>query len=82
MEVTIKKGVPIAAPRKSGPARKYPFHEMEIGDAIDFDDTAKFERARRAAAAYGKQHDRVYTSRKGIQNGERTDQGGTIWRVE
>ncbi len=75
----IKTGVPIPegdTPRR----RKYPFNELAVGDAIEFEDTANFEKARRAALSYGKTHDITFTARKGIQDGEYVGEGGTIWR--
>ena len=78
----ISKGVPIPQINRSGPQLKYPFDQMQVGDSLTFKDVDKFQRARRAAKAYGTRHNMLFTSRKGVQDGERTGEGGTIWRVE
>ena len=75
----IQSGIPIP---EYGPSRKYPFHDLEPGDSVEFDDTEAFERARRAAQAYGRRHNIRFVARKGIQDGEYAGFGGTIWREE
>jgi hypothetical protein len=73
----IQSGIPIP---KFGPNKKYPFDQLEPGDSVSFDNTEAFERARRAAQAYGRRHDIQFVARKGIQGDEYVGEGGTIWR--
>ena len=68
--------------RRGKPRRKYPFNEMEVGDSLSFDDTAIFEKARRAAQTFTKRYEVLFTTRKGYQDGKYIGDGGTIWRVE
>lgn len=84
----ISKGVKVPAVKRTGPKRKYPFPEMDIGDSISFEQDELFDKARRAATLYGKRSkpSKVFTSRKGIQiindEARHIGAGGTIWRVE
>ena len=73
----VNSGIPIPTSSK----RKYPFDQLEVDDSVEFDDTDAFERARRAAQSYGRNHGMQFTARKGIQDGEYVGTGGTIWRV-
>jgi hypothetical protein len=75
----VNSGIPIPTENAK---RKYPFDQLDIRDSVEFDDTAEFERARRAAQSYGRNHKMRFTARKGIQDGEYVGTGGTIWRVE
>jgi hypothetical protein len=54
---------------------------------MHFDNDDEFERARRAAAAFARNNDLVFTSRKGFAVDENKDvvwigKGGLIWRRE
>lgn len=72
----VNSGIPVPPDAR----KKYPFDELEVGDSVEFDDTATFERARRAAQSFGRSHDMKFIARKGIQDGEFVGSGGTIWR--
>jgi hypothetical protein len=78
----IRQDVPIPERTGVGAARKYPFGDMAIGDSLSFEDSEKFEKARRAATVFAKRNGVLFTSRKGYEHGEHTGRGGTIWRVE
>ena len=82
ISVEIRKDIPVPTVGRRGARRIYPLDELDIGDSLSLSDTKTFERARRAAAMYGKKHGLVFTSRKGIVDGEATESGGTVWRVE
>lgn len=60
--------------------KKYPFDQLDVGDAVEFESTESFERARRAAQSYGRNHNMAFIARKGIQDGVYVGEGGTIWR--
>lgn len=74
----VKSGIPIPDTAR----RKYPFDQLEVNDSVEFDSTEDFERARRAAQAYGRTHNLKFIARKGIQDGVPCGAGGTIWRAE
>ena len=74
----VNTGIPIPTSGK----RKYPFDQLDVDDSVEFDTTESFERARRAAQSFGRNHGMKFTARKGIQDGEYVGQGGTIWRTE
>ena len=74
----VNSGIPIPTASK----RKYPFDQLEVDDSVEFDDTDAFERARRAAQSFWRNHNMQFTARKGIQDGEFVGKGGTIWRVK
>ena len=69
---------------------KYPFGELEVGDTVFIEDDEVFEKARRAAQAYGRQKGWKFSARKhiGIESIDGEDvtaivsDGGTIWRIE
>lgn len=81
----VHKNVPLPPDARNV---KYPFGQMEVNDSVYVEDDVTFERARRAAQAYGKQKGWSFTARKGIGieefDGEEmtfpVTQGGTIWR--
>ena len=75
----VRTGIPIPT---SDPKQKYPFDALAPGDSVEFESTEVFERARRAATAYGRNHCMKFVARKGIQDGEFVGSGGTIWREE
>lgn len=76
----VSKNIPIPKGGASAAIRKYPFNELEVGDSVEFESTEEFEKGRRAAAQYARNHKQRYIARKGIQDGEYVGQGGTIWR--
>ena len=78
----IKNGVPIPEIKRKARASKYPFSQMEVGDSLSVEGDERFAQARRAANLWGKRHDVVFTTRKGYLDGQPSDSGGTIWRVE
>ena len=57
----IDKNIPIPQKSSSG-ARKYPFHEMEVGDSFFISTTSPNDipRIRAAANSYGKNNDKVF----------------------
>jgi len=73
----VKSGIPIPT---GNAKQKYPFDQMNVRDSVEFDSTELFQKARRAAQAYGRNHNMVFVARKGVQDGEFVGEGGTIWR--
>ena len=73
----VRSGIPIPS---GDPKQKYPFDVLEPGESVEFECTETFEKARRAAAMYGRNHNMKFIARKGIQDGEYVGSGGTIWR--
>jgi len=72
-EVQVDKNVPFV-PRKPGPARLYPWLEMEVGDSFLVPPEIKNPR-QTASAANIRYKPRVFTCRS-------TPDGYRIWRVE
>ena len=67
----IEKSIPAPMPR----SRKYPFHEMDVGDSIFFDGARIGSKEYEAA--------KKYFERNGKKMRVRTAEGGLrIWRVE
>lgn len=72
MEFKIEKNVPI--PNGVAAKAKYPFADMDLGDSIHVP-KERFGKARAAATAFGKYHQKKFA-------GRRDGKGGRIWRVE
>ncbi len=59
-----------------GKSRDYPFKDMIIGDSFLIQEPEEiWGKARKAAALWGKRHDRKYTTRQ-------VDGGLRVWRTE
>ena len=78
----IQKDVPMPPKAKPpGSSPSYPWHDMEVGDCIPFATDEQFERARRAAANWGKRHGVEFKSRAKVLADQESETGGTVWRT-
>ncbi len=66
----IEKGIPYPG-RRVG---RYPWHEMEVGDSVFFDDSYKVSTVRQSSYNHGRKHGKKFGYSK-VQGGFR------IWRI-
>jgi hypothetical protein len=63
MQLRIEKRIPLTKPIRSFAQRKYPFHEMQIGDSFSIAPVA-VKNARSAAYIYGTRKNMKFACRK------------------
>lgn len=80
MKINHNVPLPVHNPRN----KKYPWEDMAIGDSLSFKDEVAFYRAVRAAYAWARRQNPkvIFSTRSQIVEGEKSETGGTIWRVE
>ena len=70
----VDKKVPLPA-GYNGPNRRYPFHEMEVGDSFLIPGARVNHGVRATAYHFGRRHNMKFTCRM-------VDEGMRVWRVK